>query len=309
MRSLVVVVFFVSSFNVFSQSIIDTIPTDRGPMLLYSNRTWAYVEDLNFDGILNPVLHEKIFSDTSITKYIHNWEWNNDECFTSDKKNNLALMKDTIWLCLTDSVHSEFHIPFNGSVTSGFGHRWGREHYGVDIDLHTGDTVRAAFSGKVRYSKYNGGGYGNLVIIRHYNGLETFYAHLKQCIVVPNQYVEAGDPIGIGGSTGHSTGSHLHFEVRFLDMPINPNEIINFKKYRLKKCNLLVRSGLFDPRAGSPNASGDYVSATKTYHRIRSGETLSYLARRYRTSVSRICSLNNIRPTTILRIGRSLRVR
>ena len=87
-----------------------------------------------------------------------------------------------------------------------------------------------SFTRKIRYSKYNDGGFGNLVIIRHYNGLETFYAHLSKLLVYPNQEVIAGDPIGLGGNTGHSYGSHLHFEIRFFDVPFDPERIIDLDK-------------------------------------------------------------------------------
>lgn len=85
-------------------------------------------------------------------------------------------------------------------------------HNGLDIKVYIGDTIRAAFSGKVRMVKYERRGYGKYVVIRHENGLETVYGHLSKQIVDENQYVEAGEPIGLGGNTGRSTGSHLHFE-------------------------------------------------------------------------------------------------
>jgi hypothetical protein len=278
-------------------------------MLLYKNHTWSYLEDQDFDGVMNQYLHSQLTADTSL-KIAQPWV--NDVCFTSGLKNDLSNLKDTIWLCLVDSSYEQFTIPTNGIVTSYFGYRHGRHHYGIDLDLESGDTVYAAFSGKVRYAQYNGGGFGNLVIIRHYNGLETFYAHLEKCIAVPNQIVNAGDPIGVGGNTGHSYGSHLHFEVRFLDQPINPEKIIDFKSKALLKDNLLVNKSFFGPYSSSYTSSGDSEntsSSSTLYHRIRSGETLSLLARKYHTSVNKICSLNRIHPTTILQIGRRLRIR
>lgn len=313
MKKIVVVFFIVLFSSAFSsaQDVIDTLKTGNGTMLIYKNRTWEYLEDRTFSGIMNPHLHNVIASDSAFN-FIQSW--NTDVCYTSNRQNNLTALKDTIWLCLVDSLHEKFKMPFQGIVTSRYGYRHGRYHNGIDLDLESGDTVRATFSGKIRYSKYNGGGFGNLVIIRHYNGLETFYAHLEKCLVVPNEVVKAGDPIGIGGSTGHSSGSHLHFEVRFYDAPMNPEEIIDFKKLELRNDNLLVHSGLFNPGAASSyNSSGDAVATTASsssaYHKVRSGETLSYIAQKYHTSVSRICSLNRIRETTLLQIGRSLRVR
>ena len=147
-------------------------------------------------------------------------------------------------------------------------------------------------------------------MIRHYNGLETFYAHLSKHLVVPNQNINAGDPIGLGGNTGHSSGSHLHFEVRFYDIPMNPEKIIDFKNKTIKDENLFVHRGLFRPGSSVKSTSGSNVSSgDKVYHRVRSGDTLGGIARRNRTSVSRLCSLNGIRSTKVLQIGQRIRVR
>lgn len=125
---------------------------------------------------------------------------------------------------------SEFSIPVPGAVTSAYGYRprFGRMHKGVDLRLAIGDTVRAAFSGKIRMTKYEARGYGYYVVMRHDNGMETVYGHLKGFLVKPDQYVKAGDPIALGGNTGRSTGPHLHFETRYLGIPINPAAIIDF---------------------------------------------------------------------------------
>ena len=124
-----------------------------------------------------------------------------------------------------------FSMPVsNNNITSGFGKRWGRNHNGVDIRASIGDTVYAAFSGKVRVARYNANGYGNFVVIRHHNGLETVYGHLSKHLVEANDYVETGQPIGLAGNTGRSTGPHLHFETRFCGKPINPNNIVSFAK-------------------------------------------------------------------------------
>ncbi len=126
---------------------------------------------------------------------------------------------------------SEYSTPTPGHITSNYGYRsrFGRMHYGIDLKLQVGDTVRAAFSGKVRLTKYEGRGYGYYVVIRHNNGLETVYGHLSRFLVKPNEYVKAGEPIALGGNTGRSTGAHLHFETRYLGIPINPAAIIDFE--------------------------------------------------------------------------------
>jgi len=306
MRFLLFSILLFLTFSSFSQRVIDTLETEDGTMLIYSNRTWSYVEDVDFDGIMNEQMHWDVTHDSSMMGFIQTWD--TDKCYTSDLKNDVNKIKDTIWLCVEDSLSDKFHMPTDGIITSHFGWRRGRNHNGTDLDLVTGDTVYAAWSGKVRYSKYNTSGFGNLVVIRHDNGLETFSAHLSKLLVVPNQIVKAGDPIGLGGNTGHSRGSHLHFEVRFYDIPIDPEKIIDFKKKKVIDENLIVYRGLF--RAGSSSTSySNTSSGDRKYYRVRSGDTLGAIARRNRTSVSRLCQLNGIRPTTVLQIGRNLRVR
>ena len=295
------------SFNGFSQKVIDTVYTESDTMLIFANRTWQYIGDAQFDGVMNARLHSEVVED-SVLHFVQSWD--HDVCYTSNLENDVNRLKDTVWLCLQDSLNDDFVMPFDGRVTSHFGWRRGRNHNGTDIDLNTGDTVRAAWSGKVRYAKYNTSGFGNLVIIRHYNGLETFYAHLSKHLVVPDQVVTAGDPIGLGGNTGHSYGSHLHFEVRFYDIPMDSEKLIDYKNKCVKDENLLVHRGLF--RGGSSSRSytaGTGSTAGAKYYRIRSGDTLGAIAARNRTTVSKLCQLNGIRPTTILQIGRNLRIR
>lgn len=301
----------------FGQHVIDTIETANGPMLIYSNRTWEYLRDKDFDGILNPRLHA-LLSEDSTFNFHQTWE--TDVCYTSGKGNDMSKLKnDTLWLCVLEEAHKDFRAPVDGIVTSRYGYRSGRHHSGIDLDLETGDTVRSCWSGKVRYSKYNDGGFGNLVIVRHYNGLETFYAHLSKLLVVPDQDVKAGDVIGLGGNTGRSYGSHLHFEVRFYDASINPEEIIDFTKKECKDENLMVHKGLFRPGAKPTDAeehgetqnlnAQTIQAAQRKYYKVKSGDTLSEIASRNQTSVSKICQLNGIRPTATLQIGRSLRVK
>ncbi len=304
------VLLFWASISI-GQEVIDTLYTPEGTMLIYSNRTWEYLEDRDFDGVLNEFLYSYFEEDST---YNFSLSWDKDMCYTSNKTNDLSKLKDTLWICVVDSTYNDFVMPWDGEVTSRYGYRKGRYHNGIDINLNTGDTVLAAFSGKVRYSRYNDSGFGNLVIIRHFNGLETFYAHLSKLLVVPNQEVKAGDVIGLGGNTGRSYGAHLHFETRFYDAPINPEEIIDFKAKELRDENLFIHRGLFRPGAAVSNNYGPIAAASSgsgdsKYHKVRSGDTLSAIARRYGTSVSRICQINGIRPTTTLHIGRSLKVR
>ena len=116
-------------------------------------------------------------------------------------------------------------------ITSNYGYRkqFGRDHHGVDVKVYIGDTICSAFSGKVRICKYNAGGYGYYVVIRHNNGLETLYGHLSKILVKENQTVKSGEPIGLGGNTGKSTGSHLHFETRLCGVSIDPLKMFDFE--------------------------------------------------------------------------------
>jgi murein DD-endopeptidase MepM/ murein hydrolase activator NlpD len=199
--------------------------------------------------------------------------------------------------------------PFRGRVTSKYGWRRSRWHKGIDIKLDIGDPVYAAFDGVVRMQRYNPGGYGNYVLIRHYNGLETIYGHLSEAIVVRNQTVRAGQIIGFGGSTGRSTGPHLHFETRLMGQAFDPARIIDFETYALKGPQAFVNHTWFPYiKKGNTKANATPANAKK-YYKVRKGDTLSGIARRHGTSVNTICRLNRISRTTTLRIGRTLRVK
>lgn len=137
-----------------------------------------------------------------------------------------------------------YNLPIVGRVNSGFGWRHGRPHQGVDLQLRTGDSVSVAFDGVVRMSKWYAG-YGNCVIVRHYNGFETLYGHLSKRIVKTGDLLNAGQVIGLGGSTGHSTGPHLHFETRFLGRPIDPANIIDFKADTLVSNTITINKNSF----------------------------------------------------------------
>jgi hypothetical protein len=263
----------------------------------------------DFDGILNDHIHGLLEADSTVDFKTY---WNNNVTITYNE-NPVHNLKDTLWLCVLDSLHSEAHSPVkNAYVTSHFGIRYGRNHNGTDLDLETGDTVYAAFDGIIRYSKYHANGFGNLVIARHFNGLESYYAHLSQLLVEPNTYVKAGEPIGLGGNTGRSSGSHLHFEIRFYDQPIDPELIFDFKKGEVLSPNLFVHSGVFEHSKSSSSGystGGTSTTTNKKYHKVRSGDTLSAIAQRHRTSVSRLCKLNHIKPTSTLHIGQVIRLR
>ncbi|MFM9984420.1 MAG: peptidoglycan DD-metalloendopeptidase family protein [Flavobacteriales bacterium] len=204
----------------------------------------------------------------------------------------------------------DFVYPTNGEITSPFGPRWGRIHYGLDIDLETGDNVVSAFEGLVRISQYHES-YGNVVVVRHNNGLETLYAHLSQRKVKPGDHLEAGQLLGLGGNTGRSYGAHLHFEIRFMGEAIDPNLIVDPSKKTLRDWEFELEKEHFNyiSKAVDQKAIQARKGSSKQvkYHTVKSGDTLSAIARKRGTSVDAICKLNKIKKTTTLRPGQKLK--
>ena len=212
-----------------------------------------------------------------------------------------AIIPDTYTIDLTG-----FHMPTPSTkITSPFGPRWRRMHNGLDLKVNIGDTIVSAFDGKVRIVKYERRGYGKYVVIRHDNGLETVYGHLSKQLVEENQLVKAGEVIGLGGNTGRSTGSHLHFETRFLGIAINPIYMFDFPKQDIVADTYTFRRTQGSKRAGSHDTQ--VADGTIRYHKVKSGDTLSRIAKLRGVSVSTLCKLNRIKPTTTLRIGQVLR--
>ena len=214
--------------------------------------------------------------------------------------------KDTIDL-------SGYHHPANYKITSNYGYRHRRMHRGVDLGYPEGTPVSAAWDGIVRISKgtANTGGYGNLVVIRHDNGLETYYGHLSRRLVNPGQMVKAGDIIGLGGNTGRSYGSHLHFEVRYLGNDINPCRLIDFDNYKTKFDTLYISGYTVSvpnptPQTVQPTTPKPQTSAQ--YYKVRKGDNLGKIAAKYHTTVSKIKKLNHLR-SVFIREGQRLRVR
>lgn len=201
-------------------------------------------------------------------------------------------------LDLSPGVSGDFVFPFDGILTSSFGWRDSAFHRGIDIDLNRGDTVRAAFTGMVRFAAKQGG-YGNVVIIRHYNGLETVYAHLWKIKCKPGDIVNAGQLIGLGGNTGHSTGTHLHFEVRFRGVAINPAYIIDMEKRALISEKIdLVRT-----------RQGYAVRPTGVeFHVVKRGDNLTKIAQQYGRSIQQIRNYNGWQGGVRLKQGQQVRV-
>ena len=289
---------------------VDTLDIQDGRLLLVlkDDHTWYYIKNFS-------VLEQ----DDVFTK-----DWIPDS--TNPYRTPLDSLPLRNSLCLVDST-SRFVCPNQTKVFSRFGYRHGRRHQGVDLPLKTGTPVVAAFDGRVRVSTYNGG-YGNLVVIRHENGLETYYGHLSKREVEVGDWVRAGDLIGLGGSTGRSTGPHLHFETRYKGFAFDPEWIADYEKGEL-------RSNVFVLRRSYLDASSHYVpesldeeedvyaaeekilaeekriaaeKAAMRYYTVRSGDTLGGIAKKHGKSLSTIQKLNPGVNSNKLRIGQKIRV-
>lgn len=289
----------------------DTLDTSdpKVKLVLYADHTWAYVK--NFDALED----DSVFSE----------DWNTSAVNPFKVPYSALPTRITMWL--VDST-SHFVCPNQTKVYSKFGRRRNRQHMGVDLPYPTGTPCYAAFDGKVRVSQWYKG-YGNVIIIRHPNGLETTYGHLSRRDVKVGDWVHAGDVIGLGGSTGRSTGPHLHFETRYKGYAFDPQWIIDFE-------NGVLRQGVFVLKKTYLDANSKYVPesedeeeqillteeqeraeaeriakerAAMKFHTVKSGDTLSGIAARNGTTVSKLCSLNGISQKSTLRIGQKIRVR
>lgn len=213
-----------------------------------------------------------------------------------------------------------YFMPCPGHVTSNYGYRakFGRMHKGIDLHIRSNDTIYAAFDGKVRLTNYEARGYGNYVIIRHPNDLETVYGHLNKFLVKPDQVVKAGDPIALGGSTGRSTGPHLHFETRYMGYAINPSAIFDFanqtthtdtytftKKTYTQPRNYAPKHNLASSEKENPYKS----AAERTSYTVKKGDTLSSIAKSYGLSATTLRKLNNMTSTDLIRVGQVLKLK
>lgn len=243
----------------------------------------------------------------------------------------------------------DFSMPIKSRlVTSNYGYRkrFRRNHYGIDVKGYTGDTIYAAFSGKVRVRKYDARGFGYYIVLRHNNGLETVYGHLSKQLVVENQEVKSGQPIGLCGNTGHSFGSHLHFETRVLGEPINPAFMFNFAEQDVTGDTYTYRSGgsknipvaapvvseaarlatvesegvsetnvageveeTREAKTTSSKKSKSKQTAKTKQHKVKSGENPSVIAKKYHMTVAELYKLNRGLNPTRLRPGQTLIVK
>lgn len=307
---------------------VDTIKTSdpETQVIIYSNNTWEFYR---------PDIHNRLANHDA---YKYNWDTTS---IFSYRNVELEDLSEVIELKLFDSI-PQFCVPVKGKVLSKFGVRKRRPHHGVDIPLKIGEPILATFDGKIRYAKFNSGGYGYLVIVRHPNGLETWYAHLSRVNVNENDYVKAGQIIGFGGNTGRSRGPHLHYEMRFQDQAFDPEFVIDFEtgqaryqNFALERRYLSVYSrasqileeddSIYDSQVPEVLlAHGDDSTSVKlestnpvkpkpqvqgVYHTIKSGDTLGHIAAKYGVSVNQICNLNGITRTTILQLNRKLLIK
>ncbi|MFM7022775.1 MAG: peptidoglycan DD-metalloendopeptidase family protein [Flavobacteriales bacterium] len=209
-------------------------------------------------------------------------------------------LTDTTYTCdLVDKLNGcGFVMPVNGIITSLYGYRDGKMHNGIDIALNTGDPVVSAFRGMVRVAKRYGS-FGNVVVIRHYNGFETVYAHLSKILVKPGDMVDPGQLIGKGGNTGRSRGAHLHFEMRFKGYPVNPRFIIDLNKKQILSETVVVKK----TKAGF----AAYPVGT-VFHTVKGGDYLYKVATQYGVTVKQLCDWNSINKKTHLTAGMKLKV-
>ena len=338
----------VESIKKSDVSVVDTVDThdEFVKILLFGDKTWRYIK---LDGYTQkPEIFKMHWETTSVNPY--------------QKKEEQLPDAWSVWL--VDSLN-QFHCPFKGAVgpNGKYGPRNNRAHQGVDLPLTLGTPIYAAFSGQVRVSRFSDRGYGNLVIIRHENGLETFYAHLSERKVEVGDWVNAGQVIGLGGSTGRSTGPHLHVEVRYQGFSFDPEWIIDFRKGQLRQRLFVLKKKYFGvnhanaqdfeaeadkpktetkpaeskpaetkPAETKPAGTTTKTAATETaakpadkpapkpsttttdaegrvWHVVVEGDTVYALASRHRTTVAKICELNNLTDETFIRIGQKLRIK
>ena len=276
--------------------------------------------------LLNQLLESEAIAASPATQLYNDW--------SNEYVHRQTTLPDSFLIDLRD-----FCMPSPSRlITSNFGARWGCQHKGLDIKLNTGDTIVAAFPGKVRIVRYEAKGYGKYVVIRHPNGLETIYGHMSKQLVTENQEVRAGEPIGLGGSTGRSTGSHLPFETRLCGTALTPALMFDFYNqdvvgdyYMFRKATYnqesIVATRLRGVGGIGGNDNTDYAQLaqqqtqqpatvqpatastqrTSSYHKVKRGETLYAIARQHGTTVDALCRLNRITLRTVLKPGQILK--
>ena len=288
-KIIVEVLFLFISICAYSQNVINYFP----PTVILQETGISLDEDevISLDSLMNlsslGIIDSTVIPSARLYQYI----WNN--LTVNPYHQRVVDMPDTVFIDFSYYCH-----PNRNVVTSEFGFRRGWQfHYGIDTRLKTGDSIYSSFDGMVRIVQ-RGRAYGNYIVIRHFNGLETVYGHLSKPLVKVNQVVRSGEVIGLGGNTGRSTGPHLHYEIRYLGQPIPPRELINFENYTAIYRILDLSAHQF--------AYAKELEQVR-YYTVRQGDTLSGISKKVGVSIERICQLNNIRRNTILRIGQRIR--
>ena len=277
------------NFTLNNQPVITNLP----PPVILQEIDISLEDDENIclDSLVNLTSLGIIDSSLIPASKLYNYVWDNQ--LVNPYQRQITEFEDTIRIDFTQYCH-----PNKNVVTSDFGFRRGvRFHYGIDTRLNIGDSICSSFDGMVRIVM-RGKAYGNYVVIRHFNGLETVYAHLSKPLVQVNQIVRAGEIIGLGGNTGRSTGPHLHYEIRYLGHPIAPRDLIDFDNYTAIYRYIELNADNFA-----------YVKAVAEvrYYTVRKGDTLSGISRKVGVSIDQICRLNNIKRTSTIRPGQRLR--
>ena len=315
-------------FSVFTYSQVNKDTLTTNGLVSESDTLLNSLEELPSDTLLSndETLYKNIWNSTQI-KY---------------PLNTLPPKDALVTILLTEPYDHPFVQPVIGKIISKFGRRGRRMHTGTDIKLNSGDSVRCAFDGKVRLAK-RFSGYGNLVLVRHNNGLETIYGHLKAIKVHVNDTIKAGDLIGLGGRTGRATCDHLHFETRLFGIPFDSNKYIDIEKCALrtnhvyyKNNQLEISPDNFDRKPiinnhpaiaskAEPSVEDNSVEKTSseeksvnrvksnsrgkaTRHVIRQGDNLWVIAKKYNTSVNKLCAANNITTHKTLKVGTVLKI-
>jgi len=281
---------------------VDTVESNGSQIVIFDDKSWNFLHpeiiQAGTDSVLQLLKDLPVFS--------NNW-------ITQDKYAYLETRHEVFPEINLDLIVGEdrFVWPVNGPLYGKFR----KGHKGIDIGVKTGDTIKSVFGGRVRLAQYDRSGYGKLVIVRHYNGLETFYAHLSKISVEPGQWVEAGETIGLGGSTGRSKGPHLHFEFRYFDRPIDPLRVFSYENKQLLSEELTLSKDIYYGNwatATKPVATTGQVlggGGDSDYHVIRKGDNLGSIARKYGTTVKQIQALNNMGNSTFIKAGKTLRIR
>ncbi|MBW6489602.1 MAG: peptidoglycan DD-metalloendopeptidase family protein [Lentimicrobium sp.] len=301
---------FSSTFIVVSTqyAVAQAFAIDTATFLNAQDAIISDSEEVQFHDEILPEDEERPLTDDSIfipSVELYKNKW--DTLYIRTGMPPVSEIHDSVFIWLNNPNETPFHFPFKGKLISKYGWRGSRFHAGMDVKLTENDTVVSAFDGKVRIARVMSG-YGKMVVIRHHNGLETVYSHFSKILVSVNQEVKAGQPIGIGGRTGRATTTHLHFETRYLGEHFSPDRIFDFENYTLIKDTLLIDRAFWQTQKNITETNTFGGEVVNKYHTIRQGDTLTSIAKRYKTSVNRLCQLNGISQKKTLKIGTRLRV-